>query len=129
MSRLLKQITLWRVIVVGIVVAGIYGAYMRFFVGWQASTHLTDAQPWGIWVGVGTLCGVALSAGGFAISAAVHLLGMERYKPVVKASVLISFLGYCTVCVGYLYELGLPWNMWRIFISWNRHSVLFEVAG
>ncbi|HYG99783.1 MAG TPA: NrfD/PsrC family molybdoenzyme membrane anchor subunit [Terriglobales bacterium] len=129
MSRLLKHLTLWRVLSAAIIIAGIYGAYVRFFVGWQASTHLSDAQPWGVWVGVGTLCGVALSAGGFAISAAVHLLGMERYRPVVKASVLISFLGYCTVCVGYLYELGLPWNMWRIFINWNRHSVLFEVAG
>jgi Ni/Fe-hydrogenase subunit HybB-like protein len=129
MSRLLKQLTFWRVVVAAIFAAGLYGAYMRFFVGWQASTHLSDAQPWGVWVGVGTLCGVALSAGGFAISAAVYLLGMERYRPVVKASVLISFLGYSTVCVGYLYELGLPWNMWHIFIYWNRHSVLFEVAG
>ncbi|HET8668362.1 MAG TPA: NrfD/PsrC family molybdoenzyme membrane anchor subunit [Terriglobales bacterium] len=129
MSRLLKQITLWRLITAVIIGAGLYGSYVRFFIGWQASTHLSDAQPWGVWVGVGTLCGVALSAGGFAIAAAVYILGMERYRPVVKASVLISFLGYSTVCVGYLYELGLPWNMWHIFIYWNRHSVLFEVAG
>lgn len=129
MSRLMKQITLWRVIAAAIICAGLYGTFSRFYYGWQVSTHLSDAQPWGVWVGVGTLCGVALSAGGFAISAAVYLLGMERYRPVVKASVLISFLGYSTVCVGYLYELGLPWNMWHIFIYWNRHSVLFEVAG
>jgi len=129
MSRLLKQITFWRLVTAAIFAAGLYGSYVRFFVGWQASTHLSDAQPWGVWVGVGTLCGVALSAGGFAIAAAVYLLGMERYRPIVKAAVLISFLGYSTVCVGYLYELGLPWNMWHIFIYWNRHSVLFEVAG
>jgi Ni/Fe-hydrogenase subunit HybB-like protein len=102
MKGLLKHITFWRVITVAVMGAGLYGAYVRFFVGWQAATHLTDAQPWGVWVGVGTLCGVALSAGGFAISAAVYLLGMDRYKPVVKAAVLISFLGYSTVCVGYL---------------------------
>lgn len=128
MSRLLKQITFWRVVTLAIIVAGIYGVYVRFFQGLQASTHMTDAQPWGVWVGVGTLCGVALSAGGFSIAAAVYLLGMERYRVIVKAAVLIAFLGYSTVCVGYIYELGLPWNMWRIFINWNRHSVLFEVA-
>jgi Ni/Fe-hydrogenase subunit HybB-like protein len=126
--RLMKQITFWRVITTAIVGVGLYGLFVRFYYGWQASTHLSDAQPWGVWVGIGTLCGVALSAGGFAIAAAVYILGMERYRPVVKASVLISFLGYSTVCFGYLYELGLPWNMWHIFIYWNRHSVLFEVA-
>lgn len=128
MSRLLKHITFWRVASAAIIVAGFYGLFVRFYYGWQASTHLSDAQPWGVWVGVGTLCGVALSAGGFAIAASVYLLGLERYRPVVKAAVLVSFLGYSTVCVGYIYELGLPWNMWRIFINWNRHSVLFEVA-
>ena len=52
-------------------------------VGWSAATNLSDAQPWGIWVGLATLCGVGLSAGGFTIAAAVYLLGMERYRPIV----------------------------------------------
>jgi Ni/Fe-hydrogenase subunit HybB-like protein len=128
MSRILKQITFWRVITTAVILAGLYGLFVRFYYGWQVATHLSDRQPWGVWVGVGTLCGVALSAGGFAIAATVYILGMERYRPVVKAAVLISFLGYSTVCFGYIYELGLPWNMWRIFVNWNRHSVLFEVA-
>ena len=53
-------------------------------------------MPWGLWVGLGTLCGIGLSAAGFGISAAVYLLGMERYRPILRASILISFLGYCT---------------------------------
>ena len=56
---------------------------------------------------LGTLCGVGLSAGGFAIAAAVYLLGLERYRPILRTSVLISFLGYCTVCAGMMYELGI----------------------
>ena len=111
-----------------IFIVGIYAAYLRFFRGWQASTNLTDAQPWGLWVGFGTLCGVGLSAAGFAIAAAVYLLGLERYRPVLKTSVLLSFLGYSTVCIGMLYELGLPWRIWHPIIYWNPHSVLFDVS-
>src|SRR6266542_4922453 len=96
-SKIVPRITLWRTIVAIIFAAGIYATYARFALGFARSTHLTDPQPWGLWVGLGTLCGVGLSAGGFAIAAAVYLLGMERYRPVLRASVVISFLGYLTV--------------------------------
>jgi len=122
------KITMWRVIVTLIFAAGCYGAYARFALGLHQSTNLTDGQPWGLWVGLGTLCGVGISAGGFAIAAAVYLLGFERYRPVVRSAVLLSFLGYLTVCVGMMYELGLPWRIWHPIVMWNRHSVLFEVA-
>ena len=69
-----------------------------------------------------------LSAAGFGISAAVYLLGMERYRPILRASILISFLGYLTVCVGYLYEIGLPWRFWHPIVMWNHRSVLFDVC-
>jgi Ni/Fe-hydrogenase subunit HybB-like protein len=91
-----------------------------FFEGFRASTNLSDPMPWGLWVGLGTLCGVGLSAAGFGISAAVYLLGMERYRPILRASILISFLGYCTVMVGYLY--------WHPIVMWNSRSVLFDVC-
>ncbi len=123
-----KRITFWQGLTAIIFTLGIYAAYLRFFRGWQASTNLTDAQPWGLWVGFGTLCGVGLSAGGFAIAAAVYLLGMERYRPVLKSAILLSFLGYSTVCVGMIYELGLPWRIWHPIVFWNVHSVLFDVA-
>lgn len=122
------KITLWRVIVAIIFAAGCYGAYARFALGLHQSTNLVDAQPWGLWVGLGTLCGVGISAGGFAIAAAVYLLGFERYRPIVRAAVLLSFLGYLTVCTGMMYELGLPWRIWHPIVMWNRHSVLFEVS-
>lgn len=124
----LSKITFWRTVVAVIFAAGAYAAYARFVLGFQQSTHLVDAQPWGLWVGLGTLCGVGISAGGFAIAAAVYLLGFERYRPVVRAAVLLSFLGYLTVVIGMMYELGLPWRIWHPIVMWNRHSVLFEVS-
>ena len=127
-ARIRSQITLWRVIVAVIFASGLYATYVRFFEGFRASTNLSDQMPWGLWVGLGTLCGVGLSAAGFGISAAVYLLGMERYRPIVRASILISFLGYCTVMVGYLYEIGLPSRFWHPIVMWNGRSVLFDVC-
>jgi len=124
----LPKITFWRTVVAVIFAAGLYAAYARFFLGFQQSTNLADAQPWGLWVGLGTLCGVGISAGGFAIAAAVYLLGFERYRQVVRAAVLLSFLGYLSVIVGMMYELGLPWRIWHPIVMWNRRSVLFEVS-
>ncbi len=120
-------ITLWRVVAGAIFAAGAVATYLRFFEGWRAATNLSDGQPWGIWVGVSTLCGVGLSAGAFALAAAVYLLGMERYRPISRAAVMIGFLGYVTVVAGYAWELGLPWNFWHPIVMWNRSSVLFEV--
>jgi Ni/Fe-hydrogenase subunit HybB-like protein len=124
----LPKITFWRAVVAVIFAAGLYAAYARFFLGFHQSTNLADAQPWGLWVGLGTLCGVGISAGGFAIAAAVYLLGFERYRQVVRAAVLLSFLGYLSVIVGMMYELGLPWRIWHPLVMWNRRSVLFEVS-
>ena len=104
----IPRISFWRTVVAIIFAGGIYSMYARFALGLKAATHLTDPQPWGLWVGLGTLCGVGLSAGGFAIAASVYLLGLDRYRPILRTAVLISFLGYCTVCVGMLYELGIP---------------------
>ena len=127
-TRGFPKISFWRTVVALIFAAGCYSMYARFALGFKASTHLTDPQPWGLWVGLGTLCGVGLSAGGFAIAAAVYLIGLERYRPILRTAVLISFLGYCTVIVGMMYELGLPWRIWHPIFMWNRHSVLFEVS-
>lgn len=124
----LPKITFWRTVVAVIFAAGLYAAYARFFLGFHQSTNLADAQPWGLWVGLGTLCGVGISAGGFAIAAAVYLLGFERYRQVVRAAVLLSFLGYLSVIIGMMYELGLPWRIWHPIVMWNRRSVLFEVS-
>ena len=129
MTRLrFPEISLWRVIVGLIFAAGAWATYLRFVKGFQVATNLSNAQPWGIWVGVATLCGVGLSAGGFAIAGAVYLLGMERYRPVLRAAVVIAFLGYVSVVLGYAWELGLPWNFWHPIVMWNRASVLFEVV-
>jgi Ni/Fe-hydrogenase subunit HybB-like protein len=127
-GRVISKITIWRLIVAAIFGAGLYATYARFALGFSQATQLTDPQPWGLWVGLGTLCGVGLSAGGLGIAAAVYLLGFERYRPVLRTAVLVSFLGYMSVIAGMMYELGLPWRIWHPIFMWNRHSMLFEVS-
>ncbi|ABF41944.1 Polysulphide reductase, NrfD [Candidatus Koribacter versatilis Ellin345] len=128
MTEKLPRISIWRVLTLLIFIAGAYATYLRFAAGLHGSSNLSDGMPWGMWVGFGTLCGVGLSAGAFALSGAVYVLGMERYRPIVRTAVLLGFLGYCSVCVGYFYELGLPWRCWHILIYWNHNSMLFDVA-
>jgi Ni/Fe-hydrogenase subunit HybB-like protein len=102
--------------------------YLRFSRGLGATTHLSDAFPWGVWVGFDVLCGVGLAAGTFTLMAAVHLFHLEKFEPIVRPTVLTGFLGYVFVSFGLLFDLGQPWRIWHAMIYWNEHSVMFEVA-
>jgi Ni/Fe-hydrogenase subunit HybB-like protein len=103
-------------------------AVTRFLFGMGASTNLTDANPWGVWVGFDVMGGVALAAGGFIVTATVYIFKLERFHSVVRPAVLTAFLGYAAVAVGLLFDLGLPWNIWHMIVYWNPHSALFEVG-
>ncbi len=101
---------------------------VRFTYGLGAVTNLSDAAPWGLWIGFDVMSGVALAAGGFVLAAIVYIFGLERYRPFVRAAILTALLGYAAVAVGLLYDLGLPWRIWHPMVHWQYHSVLFEVA-
>ncbi len=101
---------------------------VRFAYGLGAVTHLSDAAPWGLWIGFDVMSGVALAAGGFVLAATVYIFGLERYRPFVRPAVLTAWLGYAAVAVGLLYDLGLPWRIWHPLVHWQHRSVLFEVA-
>jgi len=100
----------------------------RFIFGLGATTNLTDATPWGLWIGFDVLSGVALAAGGFVITALFYIMKREEFHPLVKPAVLTAFLGYVAVVAGLMFDLGLPWNIWHMIIFWNPHSPLFEVG-
>jgi Ni/Fe-hydrogenase subunit HybB-like protein len=103
-------------------------ALLRFLFGLGASTHLSDANPWGFWIGFDVMGGVALAAGGFIVTASVYIFRLDRYHAVVRPAVLTAFLGYLAVAVGLTFDLGLPWNIWHMMVYWNPHSPLFEVG-
>jgi len=100
----------------------------RFIFGLGATTNLTDATPWGLWIGFDVMGGVALAAGGFVLTAIVYIMRREKFHGLVRPAVLTAFLGYLAVVFGLLFDLGLPWNIWHMMIYWNPHSPLFEVG-
>src|SRR5580704_6444521 len=122
------RFTFWKAVFLVIMVAGLYSTYIRFFHGLGASTNLSDAFPWGIWIGFDVLCGVMLAAGGFTLMAAVHIFHLERFRPIVRPTVLTAFLGYLLVSVALLFDLGRYYRIWHPLIMRNPHSVMFEVA-
>jgi Ni/Fe-hydrogenase subunit HybB-like protein len=118
----------WRAVFAIILAAGAYATYLRVVYGLAGSTNLTDEFPWGIWIGFDVLCGVGLAAGGFTLVAIVHIFNIERYKPILRPTILTSFLGYMFVVVGLLFDLGRPDRLWHPMVMQNPHSVMFEVA-
>jgi Ni/Fe-hydrogenase subunit HybB-like protein len=122
------RLTFWKVVFLALMSAGVYATVVRFTQGLGRSTNLNDQFPWGIWVGFDVLCGVMLAAGGFTLTAAVHIFNIKRLRPIVRPTVLTAFLGYVLVCVALMYDLGRPYRIWHPLVMRNPHSVMFEVA-
>ena len=122
------KITFWKLVFLFLMAAGVCATYVRFAKGLGAATNLSDQFPWGIWVGFDVLCGVMLAAGGFTLTAAVHILNIKRLKPIVRPTILTAFLGYVLVSIALMFDLGKPYNIWHPLIMRNPHSVMFEVA-
>jgi Ni/Fe-hydrogenase subunit HybB-like protein len=120
---IVTKAVLWFLVGVAAVVA-----VVRYAVGLGPMTALTDATPWGMWVGFDVMGGVALAAGGFVLAATVYIFGREGYHGIVRPAILTAFLGYLAVIIGLIVDLGRPWNIWRPMLHWNLHSPLFEVA-
>ncbi len=106
---------------------GASAAVLRLLFGMGATTNLSDAIPWGLWIGF-DLSAVAMAAGGFVLAATVYIFRLERFHHVVRLSVLASFLTYAAFSTVLFFEIGLPWNIWHMIVYWNPHSPLFEVG-
>lgn len=107
---------------------GAVAALYRLAMGLGAATNLSDDTPWGLWVAVDVLSGVALAAGGFTITAAVYIFNMKKYKSVVRPAILTAFIGYSVVVVGLIIDIGKPFSFWHPLVMWNYRSVMFEVV-
>ncbi len=118
----------WKLVFLALMAAGLYATVVRFTQGLGRSTNLNDQFPWGIWIGFDVLCGVMLAAGGFTLTAAVHIFNIKRLHAIVRPTILTAFLGYVLVCVALMFDLGKPYNIWHPLIMRNPHSVMFEVA-
>jgi len=122
------KVTFWRAVLGVVFLAGAYATILRFTRGLGASTNLSDAFPWGLWIGFDVLCGVMLAAGGFTLTATVYVFNLKSFRPIVRPAVLTAFLGYVLVVVALIYDLGRGYRIWHPLVMWNPRSVMFEVA-
>jgi Ni/Fe-hydrogenase subunit HybB-like protein len=120
----------FNIIAGAIVVMGLVLTVLRFTKGLGPVTHLSDNNPWGIWIGFDLLVGVALAAGGYVTSAAVYLFGMKRYHAAVRPAILTGFLGYALVVLALHYDVGRPWRLpYPFIVQQGTTSLLFEVGA
>ncbi len=78
------RLTFWKLVFLLLMAGGLYATFIRFTQGLGASTHLSDQFPWGIWISFDVLCGVMLAAGGFTLTAAVHILNIKRLHSIIR---------------------------------------------
>ncbi len=121
------RITLWKAVLWTILPLGFYALVLRFVRGLGATTALSDAFPWGLWVGF-KLFAVALAGGGFTLAAVVYIFNIKRYRPVLRPMVLTALLGYSMFIASLIIDLGRPYRVWHPIVMWNPHSVMFEIA-
>jgi Ni/Fe-hydrogenase subunit HybB-like protein len=126
-----KPYTLFNIISAPVMVIGLILIIYRFVVGLGAPvTNLNQSFPWGIWIGFDVICGVAFAAGGYVLAFMVYILGLEKYRPILRVTVLNAFLSYVFYAGAIALDLGRWWNMPNAFLG-NRFgvsSVMFIVA-
>ena len=112
-----------------VAVAAIIIVY-RFIFGLAAVSNVTQSVPWGLWKGFNVVTGVAFAGGAYVLTFMVYILGLNRYKPLVRVTVLNGFLAYTFYAFALILDLGKPWNIVNPIIgnSFGTSSVLFLVA-
>jgi Ni/Fe-hydrogenase subunit HybB-like protein len=123
-----NRLGFWRGMFYLLLATGLILTFVRFSQGLGSVTNLSDQTPWGLWVGFDLLCGVGLAAGGFVITAVVYIFNIERFRPIVRPTIVTAFLGYLLVVVALLFDIGRPWALWHPLVMWNPQSVMFEVS-
>lgn len=108
-------------------VFGLSIAVYRMFVGLGPTTNLTKEFPWGIWISF-DLATVALSGGAFTLAALVYVFQFEDLHPATRPTVLAGLLGYSSVMVILLFDLGRWDRFYNVFLHPNLSSALFEVS-
>lgn len=113
-----------------VIVLGFILILYRFITGLSPTTNLSQEYPWGIWKGAVVNSGVAFAGGGYTLAFIVYILGLERYRPMLRETVLFAFLAYVFYAGALTIELG----RWHVFYNpfignkYGVSSVLFIVA-
>jgi Ni/Fe-hydrogenase subunit HybB-like protein len=111
-----------------ITIAAVVATIVRFATGIATIANINQAYPWGWWVGFDMLTRIALGGVGFTMAAAGEIFDIKGFRHIVRAALLVGLLWYLTYSAVLLVELGRPWMVWMVFISWAPTSAMYEVA-
>jgi Ni/Fe-hydrogenase subunit HybB-like protein len=115
--------TLWM-----LVLAAVVATIVRFATGLATIANINQAYPWGWWVGFDMLTRIALGGVGFTMAAAGEIFDIKGLRHIVRAALLVGLLWYVTYAAVLMVELGRPWMIWMVFLSWAPTSAMYEVA-
>src|SRR5215470_1565808 len=122
------RLTWWDKSLLLVMAVGAVFTLLRFARGIGSIANINNAYPWGWWVGYGIMTMIAIGAVGFTITALVEILGAHRYHPFLRPAVLMGLLCYSSAITMLTVELGRPWKVWMVLVSWAPTSALYEVG-
>lgn len=125
-----KIFTPFNVITGVIILVGLAIIVVRFAKGLGTVTNLSQEFPWGLWIGFDVVTGVAFAGGAYVLTFMVYILGLEKYHPIARITVLNGFLAYVFYAGALLLDIGRPWHIFNPIIgnSFGAASVMFLVA-
>jgi Ni/Fe-hydrogenase subunit HybB-like protein len=112
-----------------VVVFGLVLGIVRLVQGLGATTNLSTAYPWGMWIAFDVFT-IPFSAVAFTLAAVVHIFNQEKYHGLSRFTVLMGFLGYLMVVLVLVVDIGRWDQFYSVLMPWrwNLHSFMFEVA-
>jgi Ni/Fe-hydrogenase subunit HybB-like protein len=122
------RLTWWDKLLLAIVAIGAVIGVVRFATGIGTIANINNAYPWGWWVGYGIMTMIAIGGVGFTMTALVEIFGVHRYHSFLKPAVLMGLLCYTSAITMLMVELGRPWMVWMVLVSWAPTSALYEVG-
>ena len=125
-----KILTPFNIIAALTIIAAVVILVFRFSKGLGAVVHPDQDRPWGLWINFNVITGVAFAGGAYVVTFMVYILGLEKYRSIVRATVLYALLAYMFYAGALLLDLGRPWKVINPIIgnSFGLSSILFLVA-
>src|SRR4030095_11267056 len=122
------RLTWWDLVLLAIMAVGAVLTLIRYATGIASVANINNAYPWGWWVGFGIMTMIAVGGVDFPITLLAGILCFPRFHPIVRPAVLMAFLCYTSAIVMLMVELGRPWMVWMILVSWAPTAALYEVG-
>ncbi len=122
------RLTWWDKLLLAIIAVAAVVGFVRFATGIGTIANINNAYPGGWWVGYGIMTMIAVGGVGFTITALVEIIGVHRYHSFLRPAVLMAFLCYASAITMLMVELGRPWKVWMVLVSWAPTSALYEVG-